>query len=365
MKKRIKKSLSLVVALMFTMAFLVACGGEAASSSAPAAEPSSTAVSEASSMPASSAPASSMPASQVGGDGMTLNIAGLKGPTTMGMVKLMSDAAAGETAYDYNVEMQGAPDAIVPLLVSGEVDIAAIPANLASTIYNNTSGQIQTAAINTLGVLYVVETGETIQSIEDLRGRTIYSTGKGTTPEFVLNHILTQNGIDPASDVTIEYKTEATEVAALLGEATDAVAVLPQPYVTTVQAQNDAVRVALDLTEEWDNVSESSLVTGVLVVRKDFLEDEANAAAFEAFLADYEASINWVNENVADAAQLVAEYEIVPDAALAERAIPECNIVYVAGQEMQTALSGYLQVLYDQMPESVGGAMPAEDFYLM
>jgi len=292
----------------------------------------------------------------------TMRIASLKGPTTMGLVKLMSDAEAGATHHDYQVTMYGTPDEIVPQIVQGQVDIALVPANLASVLYNKTTGAVQVAAINTLGVIYVVENGETVSSVEDLRGKTVYNTGKGATPEYALNHILTANGIDPATDLTIEYKSEATELAVLLAGPDPAIAVLPQPYVTTVQRQNPAVRVALSLSDEWDKVSaDSGMVTGVLVVRREFAE--ANKAAFDEFLADYQASTAWTNENIPEAAELIAGYGIVPDAAIAAAAIPASNITFVAGSEMKAKLGGYLQVLFEANPQSVGGALPTDDFY--
>jgi NitT/TauT family transport system substrate-binding protein len=311
---------------------------------------------------ATSSPAEATTAATAVAEPATIRIASLKGPTTMGMVRLMADAEAGETTHDYQVTMYGTADEVVPLVVQGQVDIALVPANLAAVLYNRTEGAVQVAAINTLGVLYVVETGETIESVADLADRTVYSTGKGTSPEYVLNHILTENGLDPATDLTVEFRSEATELAVLLAEADDAVAVLPQPYVTIVQSQNPEVRVALSLTDEWDAVSpESGLVTGVLLVRRDFAE--ANDAALADFLTDYEASTAWTNENVPEAAELVAGYGIVPAAPLAEKAIPLSNITFIDGEELRSTLGGYLEVLFAANPESVGGALPSDDFY--
>lgn len=342
MMKRVM-SLGLSLALAISLA---ACSGsvsEAVSSASATAEPTAA--------PEAEAPVT------------TFRIAGLKGPTTMGMVKLMNDAEAGETHQDYQVTMYGAADEVVPLLVKGDIDLAAIPANLAANLYNQTEGKVQVAAINTLGVLYVVTTGDDVKSVEDLKGKTVYSTGKGTTPEYVLNYILKENGIDPEKDLTVEYKSEATEVAAALQAADEgAIAVLPQPYVTAAQSQIERLNVALNLTEEWNKVStDSDLVTGVLVASTEFIEQ--NEAAFEEFLKDYHASIEWVNSNTADAAELVANYGIVAKAPLAQKALPACNITYVDGAEMKTKLSGYLQVLFDQNPKAVGGAMPGDDFY--
>lgn len=349
-----KKLASTILAGLVAAGMLAACSSPSSSVSS---------VSPSSSLPATSVAASSETAPpEVKGAEFT--IAGLKGPTTMGMVKLMEQAGHTGSANLYNVTMYGTPDEILPGIISGSIDVAAVPANLASILYNRTQGAVTVAAINTLGVLYVVEAGEKIQSIEDLRGKTIYSTGQGTTPEYALNYILTQNGIDPAKDVTIEFKSEATEVAAMLATSSDAVAVLPQPYVTAVQMQNDKVRIALDLTKEWDKVSEqSSMVTGVLVARKEFVE--SNPEAFALFLEDYAASIEWVNANTSQAAELIAQFGIVEKAAIAEKALPYSNIVFIAGSIMQQKLSGYLQVLFEQNPQSVGGALPGEDFYFV
>ncbi len=337
-----KKMVALFLAGLLAAAWLGGCAGGAGASPESAAAP------------------------QAGAEALSFRIAGLKGATTMGMVKLMADAEAGKTAQDYRVEMFGTADEIVPKLVGGELDMAALPANLASVLYSSTGGGVAVAAVNTLGLLYVVETGDSIRSVEDLRGRTLYSTGKGTTPEFALNYVLRQNGLNPAEDLSIEFKSESTEIAAIFQGTENAIAVLPQPYVTAVQMQNDKLRVALSLSDEWDKVGGGSgLVTGVLLVRRDFLANEANARAFyEDFLPAYRDSIEWVNANTAEAAGLVARYGIVEKAAVAEKALPACNIVYLDGEEMKARLSGYLEVLYAQLPESVGGALPGDDFYL-
>ena len=281
----------------------------------------------------------------------------------MGLVKLMSEQDAGETRHDYQVTMYGAADEISPQMIKGDIDVALVPCNLASVLYNKTEGAVEVAAVNTLGVLYIVTTGDDIASVADLAGKTIYATGKGTTPEYSLNYILRQNGLEPGVDVTVEYMSEATEVVSAMAAASgETVAMLPQPYVTTAQMQMENLNVALDLTEEWNKVSpDSSLVTGVALVRREFAEE--NAAALEEFLADYAASVEWVNANTADAAQLVAQYGIVPKAEVAEKALPACNITFLAGDEMKQAVSGYLQVLADADASSVGGALPGDDFY--
>ena len=295
-----------------------------------------------------------------------VNVTALKGPTAMGMVKLMDEAESG--AVDGNVyafTVAAAIDEVTPKIVKGETDIAAVPANLASVLYQNTKGEVQVLAVNTLGVIYIVESGDSVKSVEDLRGKTIYASGKGATPEYALNYILSENGIDPTKDVTIEWKSEHTECLAALLAEDNAIAMLPQPFVTTAQMKSDRIQVRLDLTAEWDAVQQDSdapsqLITGALVVRRQFAQE--NPEAVEAFLKSYAESVEYVNANVEEAAQLVGKYEIVP-AAVAQKAIPACNIVCITGADMQQKLSGYLNVLFEQNPKAVGGALPADDFY--
>ena len=300
----------------------------------------------------------------VADEAAAVRVAAMKGPTAMGLVKLMNANENGESAQKYEFTLAGTANEVVPLLTRGELDIAMVPCNLASVLYNNTKGGVKVLAVNTLGVLYVLESGEEIQSAADLAGKTVYSTGKGTTPEFALNYILTQNGLDPEKDLTIEYKSEATEVLAALTSDAAGIGVLPQPYVTAALMQNESLRVALSLTEEWDKVTEESrMITGVAVVRAAFAEENPDAVA--AFLEEYAASVEYVNANVEEAAQWIADLGIVAKAPIAQKALPACNIVYIDGEEMKTAVSGYLAVLFDQNPESVGGQLPDEAFYYL
>ena len=302
-----------------------------------------------------------MTACAEGAEKTSVRVASLKGPTSMGLVQLMH---SDETANAYEFTVEATADAITPALVRGELDIALVPCNLASVLYNKTEGGVQVAAINTLGVLYVLENGETIQSTADLAGKKIYSTGKGTTPEYAMNYILRGNGIDPEKDVEIEFLSEPAEVVSAINSDTAAVAVLPQPFVTSVLMQNENVRVALSLTEEWEKIGDgSAMITGVAVVRKEFAEN--NPEAVQAFLTEYAASTAYTNENPGQAAEWIAELEIVGKAAIAEKAIPSCNIVCVTGEEMKTKISGYLAALYEQDAASVGGNLPGEDFYLV
>ncbi len=346
-----KKILSLLLAFSLALS-LAACGGSASSAA------SSAAVSEAaSSAAASEEEEAAAPLSVT----EPLRIAGLKGPTTMGLVNLLSMEQAGTAAMDYDLQLYGAADEIVPLLIKGELDMAAIPANLAATLYQKTSGGIQAVAVNTLGVLYVVEQGDTVHSMADLKGRTILSTGKGTTPEYVLRYLLTANGIDPDKDVDIQYYSEATEVTAQMASTQDAIAVLPQPYVTAAGLKDDTLRVALDLTAEWDKVADTQLITGVTVVRKAYAEEHPDVVA--AFLADYAQSVNTANTDLDGTAALCEEQGVVAKAAIAKKALPNCNIVCLTGEELKADVSGYLQVLYDADPAAVGGTLPGEDFY--
>ena len=291
----------------------------------------------------------------------TIRIGGLKGPTSIGMVKLMEDDETNSTANDYDFTVAGSADELTPLLIRGELDMAAIPANLASVLYNRTEGAIQILAVNTLGVLYIVETGNSVQSLADLKGKTIYATGKGSTPEYTLLYLLEKAGLDPEKDVTVEFKREPTEVVALLKAQPEAVAMLPQPYVTAAQAQVEGLRIAVDLNEAWEAAETGSkLLTGTIVVRREFAE--ANPEAIEAFVTEYRASTEFANENVSEAAQLVEKYGIAT-AAIAEKAIPYCNITCMEGAEMKAAMQVYLGVLYEKNPDSVGGALPDDAFY--
>ncbi len=267
----------------------------------------------------------------------------------------------------YDIEVLNAVDEVIPKVATGEVDIAAVPSNVSSALYNKTEGKIVTLAINTLGVLYVVENGDTVQSVADLKGKTIYSSGKGATPEYALNYILKGNGIDPEKDVTIEYKSEHAECLAALTNDKNGIAVLPQPFVTVAQTKNDALRVALDLTKEWNAVTElrsdiknGTLITGVIVAQKEFVEQ--NPELVKTFLEEYKKSIEFTNSNVDEAAAFIGEADIVPEP-VAKKAIPECNITYIDGAEMKELLSGYLNVLFEANPKSIGGTLPGEEFY--
>lgn len=301
------------------------------------------------------------------GEQTAVRVTALKGPTAMGLVKLMDESAEGAVnGNDYYFTISASVDEVTPKLVQGETDIAAVPANLASVLYNNMNAGVKVLAVNTLGVLYIAETGDSIQSVADLKGRTIYASGKGATPEYALNYILTANGMDVEKDVTIEWKSEHSEcVAALASSETDAAALLPQPFVTTAQMKNDSIRIALDLNKEWDMIQDgteapSALLTGVIVARTEFVEK--NPETVKAFLDSYKESVEYVNGNVEDAAAMIEKYDIVP-AAVAEQALPYCNIVFIDGKEMKEKLSGYLNVLMEQNPKSVGGAVPADEFY--
>lgn len=305
-------------------------------------------------------------------EGSQINIAALKGPTAMGMVKLMDNSENGKSSNSYNFSIAATADEIVAKIAKGDLDIAAVPANLSSVLYNNTDGKISVAAINTLGVLYIVQTinndsVKQIESIQDLKGSSIMTTGKGTTPEYVLNYILTSNGIDIQKDVNIDFKSEATEIVSnmALSSTASSIAVLPEPFVTTAQSKNPNLNVVLDLTQEWDKLqtdenNKSSMITGVVIANNEFIKN--NAEAFDKFLDEYKISTDYINSNIEDGALLVEKYGIVP-AEIAQKAIPKCNITFIDGEDMHKKLAGYLKILFEQNPKSVGGALPDEAFY--
>lgn len=311
--------------------------------------------------PASTSPITTSAVKEPEYEPIDIRIGGLKGPTSIGMVQLMESAESGTAANNYIFTLAGAADEITPKLIKGDLDMAAIPANLASVFYNNTDGDIQLMAINTLGVIYIVEKGNKIGSLEDLKGETIYATGKGSVPEYALRYLLLQKGIDPDKDINIQWKAEGAEVVALFKELDSGIALMPQPYVTIAQTQIEGLRIAVDLVQVWDELDNgSAMITGVLAVRKEFAEKNPNQIA--AFLDEYKRSTEYVNANVSEAAKLVDKFGIVK-AAIAEKAIPYCNITFIEGADMKKALQGYLSILFEQNPKAVGGSLPGDDFY--
>lgn len=289
-----------------------------------------------------------------------VRLGALTGPTAMGMVKVFQDA---EESGVYSRTIAGAADELTPLILQGELDIVSVPANLAATLYNKTEGGVRALAVNVLGVLYIGEfNSEELHTVADLKGKTIYATGKGSTPEYFLRYVLTQNGLNPDSDVTIEWKSEPSEVVALLNSEQKGIAMLPQPYVTAAGIQlGEGFRVALSLSDEWAALDNGTLcTTAVVMARAAFAEEHPEAV--EAFLNDFTASVEWVNANVPEAAALCGEYEIIK-APVAQKAIPNCNIVCITGSQMKDALSGCLNVIFEQNPKAVGGAMPLDNFY--
>ena len=360
-----KKLLALGLALSLTLS-LAACGAKeepAPEQTAPKQEAPAAPAEKPAEEPA--APAE---------EPVTIRLAAMTGPTGMGLAKLLQEFGAVETMQaeplvtaksvnggSYNFLLAGTADEITPLLLKGELDAACVPANLASVLYNKTEGEIVTLGINTMGVLYVVDKGDSIQSIADLKGKTIVSAGKGSVPEYGLRYVLQQNGIDPDKDLTIEWKSEQAECVAALASGAADIAMMPQPYVTVAQGKIEGLRIAVDLADEWARLENgSAMLTGVVVARKSFVEE--HPAAIETFLKDYADSVGWVNANVTEAAQVIGTHNIVA-AAVAEKAIPYCNIVCITGETMQENLSGYLAVLHEANPQSVGGKLPGEDFY--
>lgn len=289
-----------------------------------------------------------------------IRIGSLKGPTSIGLVSLMN---SNSSANSYHFTILTAADELIASMASGKFDIALVPANTASILYQKTNKGISVLDINTLGVLYLVSSDKNIKTIEDLKGKTIYLTGKGTTPDYVFHYLLKSNNLSD-SDVTLEYKSEATEVAALLKEKSDAVGLLPQPFVTVACAQNDALQVVIDLTKEWEQIqgeSGSLLVTGVTIVRNDFLKEHPDEV--QVFMTDHRVSTEFTQSNPDETADLIVQAGIIEKKPIAKKALPYCNITYIDGKEMKTALSGYLNVLFKQEPKSVGGSVPDDAFY--
>lgn len=307
--------------------------------------------------------ASSEQSTSVPTEKIDVNAYVLSGPTGIGAVQMMSKADNGEGSENYSFTVTATPDEVVSKISNGEADIAAVATNLASTLYNKTQGGVKVIAVNTMGVLYVLNnTGAEINSLADLKGRTIYTTGQGANPQYIINFLLTENGIDPENDVKIEYKAEGSELVPVWATEPDAVIIAPQPVASTITAKYEGSTQSLDLTDEWEKVaSDSALMMGCVVVRTEFLEEHPEAV--KAFLADYEQSINAVTSDIDGTAALCEQYGIVASSAVAKAAIPYCNICFITGSEMKEQLTGYLNVLYTANPKSIGGAMPDDNFW--
>lgn len=299
-------------------------------------------------------------AAAAGAEEEKTNVYALMGPTGIGMVSLME-----EQAQAYNFNLVGAPDAVVAAISSGDADIAAVPTNLAATLYNKTKGNVQLLALNTLGVLSILEKGDTIKSVDDLAGKTIYATGQASTPEYVLNYILEANGL--SDSVTVEYKAEHSELATLAAAGEVDLVMLPEPHVTSVLSQNAEYRMALDVTTLFDEAAEkngtagATMSMGCVIVRRDFAQTHPDKVA--AFMEAYEASVDFVNSDVTAASELVEKHGIMPKAAVAAKAIPNCHIVYIDGEAMKEQIEPFFEMLFAANPASVGGALPEEDFY--
>ena len=387
-----KKYLAMILAASMALS-LAACGGNAASSAASEAESAVSeaaeavesaeveaeeiaesaaseveeaaeeAVSEAETAAESSAAEVTEPSEETDAAAAAVNLYVLAGPTGIGAMNLWAKSDAGETVNKYNITMPGANDEVVAAVSNGTADIAAVATNLAATLYNKTEGGISVLAVNTLGVLSILTPGEELASIEDLKGHVIYSPGQGANPEYILRYVLSGNGIDPDNDVEIRFVGEGSELLTVWETEPDALIMAPQPVATSLVMQNEGAAQAFDMTEEWNKVSggESTLMMGCVIARNDFIAENPEAVA--AFLTEYQASVEAATADVEGTAALCEQYGLIPKAALAAKAIPKCGITFVTGEEMKTQLGGYLSVMFDAEPKSIGGKLPGDDFY--
>lgn len=339
------KRLSAFICAAVIIAGLVSCSSNGADTS---------------SASAASSAVSDIPKSKV-------NLAVLKGPTGIGMINLLDASDNGKALNNYEYTISSTTDEITAKLIQGVYDIATVPTNIAASLYNATDGKIKILALNTLGVLYLLENGKEINSVDDLKGKTIYASGQAEMPEYVLNYILESNGINPEKDVNIKYVAQQSELETLASSGKATLCVLPEPDVTTVLTQSKELRVALNLTDEWEkaakkNKKEGSVLSmGCVVVRSEFADN--NKDAVDAFLKEYEESINKVNSDIDAAAALCEKYEIVTKSEIAKNVIPRCNIVFISGEKMKEQIGNFYDVLYNANKKSVGGALPNEAFY--
>ena len=335
--KKVRAIVSLLLALTLALS-LTACGGQANS------EPK-------------------QPDTQEELTAAEINLYVLSGPTGIGAMNLWAASDAGETKNTYHITMPGANDEVVAALSKGDADIAAVATNLAATLYNKTDGGVTVLAVNTLGVLSLLSNGQEAATVSDLKGKTIYAPGQGANPEYILRYVLTGNGLDPDKDVTLRFVGEGSELLTVWQSDPEAVILAPQPVATSILMQNENAKTLFDMTEEWDKIAggDSTLMMGCVIVRNEFLQ--ANPGAVELFLQEYAASIEKAQSDVEGTAALCEQYGLIPKAALAQKAIPSCGLTFVTGAEMKTGLSGYLQVMFDANPKSVGGALPGDNFY--
>ena len=335
--KKVRAIVSLLLALTLALS-LTACGGQANS------EPK-------------------QPDTQEELTAAEINLYVLSGPTGIGAMNLWAAADAGETKNTYHITMPGANDEVVAALSKGDADIAAVATNLAATLYNKTDGGVTVLAVNTLGVLSLLSNGQEVNEVSDLKGKTIYAPGQGANPEYILRYVLTGNGLDPDKDVTLQFVGEGSELLTVWQSDPEAIILAPQPVATSILMQNENAKTLFDMTEEWDKIAggDSTLMMGCVIVRNEFLQ--ANPGAVELFVQEYAASIEKAQSDVEGTAALCEQYGLIPKAALAQKAIPSCGLTFVTGAEMKTGLSGYLQVMFDANPKSVGGALPGDGFY--
>lgn len=335
--KKVRAIVSLLLALTLALS-LTACGGQANS------EPE-------------------QPETQEELTAAEINLYVLSGPTGIGAMNLWAASDAGETKNTYHITMPGANDEVVAALSKGDADIAAVATNLAATLYNKTDGGVTVLAVNTLGVLSLLSNGQEAATVSDLKGKTIYAPGQGANPEYILRYVLTGNGLDPDKDVTLRFVGEGSELLTVWQSDPEAVILAPQPVATSILMQNENAKTLFDMTEEWDKIAggDSTLMMGCVIVRNEFLQ--ANPGAVELFLQEYAASIEKAQSDVEGTAALCQQYGLIPKAALAQKTIPSCGLTFVTGAEMKTGLSGYLQVMFDANPKSVGGALPGDNFY--
>ncbi|MBE6777562.1 MAG: ABC transporter substrate-binding protein [Ruminococcaceae bacterium] len=289
------------------------------------------------------------------------NVYGIAGPTGVGLANLMKDAKDGKGSLDYNMQLAASNDEIVAKITNKEADIAAVATNLASTLYNKTNGGVVVLAVNTLGVLNVVAKGVQVPTIASLMGKTIYTTGQGANPEYIINNVLKNNGLKVGKDVKVEFVSQPQELVSKVVTNEKAIVIAPQPVATAITVKDKKAKILININDEWEKFNDTKLVMGCVIARKEFVEQ--NPEAVEAFLEDYKASIEKTNKDIDGTAALCEEFGIVTPAAVAKKAIPLCNIVYEDGEELKTDLSAYLEFLYKQNPKSIGGKLPADDFY--
>lgn len=292
---------------------------------------------------------------------LQLTVAGLKGPSSIGMLRMIESEPVFGEDVETEYQIVDEPQLMIARIMSGEADIAAVPINLAAVLYNK-GAPYRLGAVTGDGLLHIVSSREDIGSVEDLKGKRIYCIAQGSTPEFVLRYVLEKSGIDPDTEVELDFSFDHVAIAPQLIAGKVDLAVLPEPFVSIVASKNPAVQPVIDLQQVWAELSgtgDTYPITATLVRNSLYRE---HPEALKAFFAAYRESIDWANANPAEAGGLAGKYMEMP-APIIAKAMPRLNLRYQSPREARSRVEELYQVFHGFAPASVGGTIPGDEFY--